>query len=63
MVELDYGGLVHALRPGRLAEDRSARDLAAGIAAVRAGDRAGAEERFEELADRWRAVRERLFAN
>ena len=63
MVELDYGGLLYALPADRLAADRSARDLAAGIAALRAGDREGAAEAYEELAERWRAVRERLFAN
>lgn len=63
MVELDYGGLVHALPADRLRADRSARDVAAGIAALRAGDEAGAAEAYEELAERWREVRERLFAN
>ncbi|MBT2403468.1 MULTISPECIES: hypothetical protein [unclassified Streptomyces] len=63
MVELDYGGLLHALPADGLAGDRSARDLAAGIAALRAGDAEGAAEAYGELADRWRAVRERLFAN
>ncbi|MEV8534894.1 hypothetical protein [Streptomyces sp. NPDC051211] len=63
MVELDYGGLVHALPGDRLAADRSAGDLAAGLAALRAGDRDGAQEVYEGLADRWRSVRERLFAN
>ncbi|MGR4881810.1 hypothetical protein ACIPUC_20765 [Streptomyces sp. LARHCF249] len=63
MVELDYGGLLHALPADRLAADRSARELAEGIAALRAGDAEGAAEVYEELAERWRAVRERLFAN
>ncbi|MEV7172761.1 hypothetical protein AB0O18_24015 [Streptomyces sp. NPDC093224] len=63
MVELDYGGLVHALPAGRLAEDRSAGDLAAGLAALRAGDGTGAAEVYGGLAERWREVRERLFAN
>ncbi|MFI7357513.1 hypothetical protein ACIBTP_26740 [Streptomyces avidinii] len=63
MVELDYGGLLHALPADRLAADRSAGDLAAGIAALRAGDTEGATEAYGELAERWRAVRERLFAN
>ncbi|MFD8889344.1 hypothetical protein ACFVZ8_08630 [Streptomyces sp. NPDC059558] len=63
MVELDYGGLLHALPADRLAADRSAGDLAAGIAALRAGDTEGATEVYGELAERWRAVRERLFAN
>lgn len=63
MVELDYGGLLHALPADRLGADRSAGDLAAGIAALRAGDTEGATEAYGELAERWRAVRERLFAN
>ncbi|MEJ8643594.1 hypothetical protein WKI68_23900 [Streptomyces sp. MS1.HAVA.3] len=63
MVELDYGGLLHALPADGLAADRSAGDLAAGIAALRAGDTEGASEVYGELAERWRAVRERLFAN
>ncbi|MER8092810.1 hypothetical protein ABT002_05645 [Streptomyces goshikiensis] len=63
MVELDYGGLLHALPADRLAADRSARDLAAGIAALGAGDMSVAAGKYGELAERWRAVRERLFAN
>ncbi|MEV7613312.1 hypothetical protein [Streptomyces sp. NPDC089799] len=63
MVELDYGGLVHALAPARLAADRSAADLAAGLAALRAGDAEGARAVYGGLAERWRTVRERLFAN
>ncbi|MGW7102674.1 hypothetical protein [Streptomyces sp. NPDC054838] len=63
MVELDYGGLLYALPEAALAGDRSARDLAAGIAALRAGDAEGAAGTYAELAERWRAVRERLFAN
>lgn len=63
MVELDYGGLLHALPADRLEADRSAADLAAGLAALRAGDRDGAARTYGALAERWRAVRERLFAN
>ncbi|MFE3763752.1 hypothetical protein ACFXPI_18570 [Streptomyces sp. NPDC059104] len=63
MVELDYGGLLHALPADDLAGDRSARDLAEGIAALRAGDLDGASQVYVELALRWRKVRERLFAN
>nr|WSX51057.1 hypothetical protein OG409_20200 [Streptomyces sp. NBC_00974] len=63
MVELDYGGLPHALPADGLAADHSARDLAAGIAALRAGDMDGAAQTYAVLAERWRAVRERLFAN
>ncbi|MFJ6720653.1 hypothetical protein [Streptomyces sp. NPDC091259] len=63
MVELDYGGLPHALSEAGLAGDHSARDMAAGLAALRAGDTEGAAEGFADLAERWRTVRERLFAN
>ncbi|MGW1885528.1 hypothetical protein [Streptomyces sp. NPDC001970] len=63
LVELDYGGLVHALTPEQLADDRSAADLAEGIAALRAGDGDGAGEAYGRLAERWRAVRDRQFAN
>ncbi|MEU4494950.1 hypothetical protein OG729_20800 [Streptomyces sp. NBC_00210] len=63
LVELDYGGLVHALTGAQLDEDHSAADLAAGIAALRAGDGEGAGEAYARLVDRWRAVRDLQFAN
>lgn len=63
LVELDYGGLVHALAGPQLAEDRSAADLAAGIEALRAGDGEGAGEAYGRLVERWRAVRGLQFAN
>ncbi|WP_328537955.1 hypothetical protein [Streptomyces sp. NBC_00344] len=63
LVELDYGGLVHALSEAQLAEDRSAADVAAAVAALRAGDGEAADAAYERLADRWRAVRERQIAN
>ncbi|RSS82465.1 hypothetical protein EF918_06950 [Streptomyces sp. WAC06614] len=63
MVELDYGGLVHALPAERLAADRSAKDVALGLAALREGDAEAASETYGRLSERWRAVRERLFAN
>ncbi|MFD7611324.1 hypothetical protein [Streptomyces sp. NPDC059828] len=63
LVELDYGGLVHALSPEQLAGDRSAADVAEGIAALRAGDGEGAEVAYGRLSERWRAVRDRQFAN
>ncbi|HZX39277.1 MAG TPA: hypothetical protein VFF37_13240, partial [Streptomyces sp.] len=63
LVELDYGGLVHALTGPQLAEDRSAADLAAGIEALRAGDGEGAGEAYARLVERWRAVRDLQFAN
>ncbi|MFF0745616.1 hypothetical protein ACFYVL_34990 [Streptomyces sp. NPDC004111] len=63
LVELDYGGLAHVLDERELATDRSAADVAAGIGALREGDPDGAARAYGRLADRWRAVRERQFAN
>ncbi|MFI1970126.1 hypothetical protein BLA24_18910 [Streptomyces cinnamoneus] len=63
LVELDYGGLVHMVPEAQLAEDRSAADVAEGLAALRAGDGARAAAAHERLTTRWRAVRDRQFAN
>ncbi|MFV5991620.1 hypothetical protein ACNPQM_03940 [Streptomyces sp. NPDC056231] len=63
LVELDYGGLVHALSAEQLAGDRSAADVAEGIAALRAGDTEGASAAYGRLAERWRVVRDRQFAS
>ncbi|MFE7133677.1 hypothetical protein ACFVIM_22745 [Streptomyces sp. NPDC057638] len=63
LVELDYGGLVHVVPRARLAEDHSAADVAAGIAALRDGDGPGAEEAYARLVERWRPVRDLQFAN
>ncbi|WP_329066510.1 hypothetical protein [Streptomyces sp. NBC_01429] len=63
LVELDYGGLVHVLSGAQLAEDRSAADLTAAIAALRAGDGELAGQAYGRLSERWRAVRDRQFAN
>ncbi|MEV7281789.1 hypothetical protein [Streptomyces sp. NPDC093111] len=63
LVELDYGGLVHALGPEALAADRSAADMALGIAALRDGDEEAAQAAYGRLAERWRAVRDLRFAN
>ncbi|WJV47736.1 hypothetical protein [Streptomyces flavofungini] len=63
LVELDYGGLVHAVPEELLDEDHSAADVAAGIEALRAGDGVGAGEAYARLVERWRAVRERQFSN
>ncbi|MEV7370019.1 hypothetical protein AB0O51_03905 [Streptomyces sp. NPDC090301] len=63
MVELDFGGLVHALPEEWLAADRSAAQLAEGIAALRAGDGERASEAYGRLAERWRTVRDLRFAN
>ena len=63
LVELDYGGLVHAIPAGRLADDHSAADVAEGLAALREGDADRAGEAYGRLAERWRAVRDLQFAN
>ncbi|MEU5918197.1 hypothetical protein [Streptomyces sp. NPDC047141] len=63
LVELDFGGLVHAVPARWLAEDRSAAQLAEGIAALRDGDGETASEVYGRLAERWRAVRDLRFAN
>lgn len=63
LVELDYGGLVHALPAERLAGDRSAADVAEGLAALRDGDSEGAGAAYARLAERWRAVRNLQFTN
>ncbi|MFI1964227.1 hypothetical protein ACH429_08865 [Streptomyces pathocidini] len=63
LVELDYGGLVHALPEGQLTEDHSAADVAEGLDALREGDSARAGEAYQRLTDRWRVIRERQFAS
>jgi hypothetical protein len=63
LVELDYGGLVHALPAGALEDDHSAADVAEGIEALRRGDGAAAGEAYGRLVERWRAVRELRSAN
>ncbi|MDH6120183.1 hypothetical protein [Kitasatospora sp. GAS204B] len=56
LVELDYGGLVHAIDGERLAADHSAAEVADGLAALRAGDAQGAARAYEAVARRWREV-------
>ncbi|MGV9881739.1 hypothetical protein [Streptomyces sp. NPDC003006] len=63
LVELDYGGLVHAVAADELDEDHSAADVAEGIEALRDGDGEGAGEAYARLVERWRAVRDLQFAN
>ncbi|MEG8276125.1 hypothetical protein [Streptomyces sp. AHA2] len=63
LVELDYGGLVHALPAGALEEDHSAADVAEGIAALRRGDGTAAGEAYARLVERWRSVRDLRSAN
>ncbi|MFJ8667761.1 hypothetical protein [Streptomyces sp. NPDC093600] len=63
LVELDYGGLVHLVPTERLADDRSAADVAEGIAALRDGDDEGVSGAYGRLAERWRVIRNLRFAN
>jgi hypothetical protein len=63
MVELDYGGLVHAIPEDVLAEDHSAADVAEGLAALRDGNTDAAGEAYERLTERWRGVRELQYAS
>ncbi|GGV75823.1 hypothetical protein GCM10010294_41000 [Streptomyces griseoloalbus] len=63
LVELDYGGLVHALPAGTLEDDHSAADVAEGIAALRRGDEEGAGAAYGRLVERWRSVRDLRSAN
>ena len=63
LVELDYGGLVHVMGQDRLSADRSAADVAEGLAALREGDSEAARQAYERLTERWRAVRELQFSN
>ncbi|MEU5533069.1 hypothetical protein [Streptomyces sp. NPDC020362] len=63
LVELDYGGLVHAVPAGQLEDDHSAADVADGIEALRRGDGMAAGEAYGRLVERWRAVRDRRSAN
>lgn len=63
LVELDYGGLVHALPAGALEDDHSAADVAEGIAALRRGDGVAAGAAYGRLVERWRSVRDLRSAN
>jgi hypothetical protein len=63
MVELDYGGLVHAIAVDALSEDHSAADVSEGLAALRDGDSDRAAEAYERLTERWRGVRELQYAS
>jgi hypothetical protein len=63
LVELDYGGLVHAIPEEELAEDSSVQDVADGIAALREGDGARAGRSYRAVTERWRRVQELQYAN
>lgn len=63
LVEVDYGGLVHALPAGDLEGDHSAADVAEGIEALRNGDASRAGRAYGRLVERWRSVRDLRSAN
>ncbi|MBO8197696.1 hypothetical protein ACH4RA_09315 [Streptomyces smyrnaeus] len=63
LVELDYGGLAHAIPEEQLAGDHSAADVAEGLQALRAGDGERAGAAYERLTARWRAVRQLQYAS
>ena len=63
LVELDYGGLVHAVASASLAEDHTAREVAAGVAALREGDAMLAARSYRAITDRWRRIQELQYAN
>ncbi|NSC22941.1 hypothetical protein FM076_17905 [Streptomyces albus subsp. chlorinus] len=63
LVELDYGGLVHAIPEEQLAGDHSAADVTEGLAALREGDAERAGAVYERLTERWRAVRQLQYAS
>jgi hypothetical protein len=63
LVELDYGGLVHAIPEEGLAEDTSVQEVAEGIAALREGDGARASRSYRAVTERWRRVQELQYAN
>jgi hypothetical protein len=56
LVELDYGGLVHLLDDTALAEDQSAGDVAAALAALGAGDVGAAGEAYARVTARMKAL-------
>jgi hypothetical protein len=63
LVELDYGGLVHAIPEEGLAEDSSVREVAEGLAALRAGDGVAAGRSYRAVTERWRRIQELQYAN
>jgi hypothetical protein len=63
LVELDYGGLVHAMPAAMLEDDHSAADVSEGLTALRDGDGERAGTAYERLTDRWSEVRGRQNAS
>ena len=56
LVELDYGGLVHLLDDDALAQDESARDVGAALAALADGDAAGATAAYARVTERMKLL-------
>jgi hypothetical protein len=56
-VELDYGGIARLLGEAALQADDSVRDVAAGVAALRAGRQEEALEAYRRIAERWEPLR------
>jgi hypothetical protein len=56
VVELDYGGLVHLLDDAELSQDESARDMAAALARLAAGDGDEAAAAYGRMTARMQAL-------
>ncbi len=56
LVELDYGGLVHLLDDAELAQDESARDVAAALTALGEGDGSAAAAAYARVTARMKAL-------
>ena len=56
LVELDYGDLVHLLDDAELAQDESARDMAAALARLADGDGDGAAAAYARMSARMQAL-------
>jgi hypothetical protein len=56
LVELDYGGLVHLLDDAELTTDESARDIAAALAALAAGEPVRAAAGYSRVTARMKAL-------
>lgn len=63
VVELDYGPVADLFDDDALAEDTSAADVAAALAALGNGDGAAAGEAYERVSERWRAIQAHERAN
>jgi len=56
LVELDYGGLVHLMDDAALEADESARDVAAALAALGAGDETAAADAYARVSARMKVL-------